>query len=106
MVQPQGGVTQRREAAVKLTDVGPMVTLVAILVLSYGYEIFNWNLTLDEPPFGNDGVRSRMMLWLGHGRWSMARVTARQPDDVIPAMSTARGVALSAAGLLYTSRCV
>lgn len=44
--------------------------LAAVIFLSYGYEIFNFNLTIDEVVHANHYVQP--LTWISQGRWGMA----------------------------------
>jgi len=47
----------------------PFVLLICTLFLCYGYEIFNFNLTIDEEL--HLGYRNAIVDWIGEGRWGM-----------------------------------
>ena len=65
--------------------------LAAVVFLSYGYEIFNFNLTIDEEIHANDYVQWHV--WIAQGRWGMALLNfAIVQNPVIPVVSTFLGV--------------
>lgn len=99
-----GDVKARREWAPGRDDLWPVMALGTVTVLTYGYEVFNFNLTMDEPPFGNAGPKGRFALWMTHGRWVMAFASNLIPYDVVPGLSTGLGVILCVASLWFLSR--
>jgi|GEM_PF-4543193 len=44
--------------------------LAAVIFLSYGYEIFNFNLSIDEEIHAIHG--GQWLAWLAQGRWGIA----------------------------------
>jgi hypothetical protein len=65
-------------------------------LLIYGYELFNFSLSIDEElhTFGSDAP----LLWLQQGRWGMALLSRSLPPiSALPVVSTA----LFGAGLLF-----
>ena len=82
----------------------PRILIAFVLLLTYGFEAFNFNLSLDEPLAAWQGKRWAFV-WLGQGRWGMAATTALLPTTVIPTVPTVLGVtALAAALYLYATR--
>ena len=64
-----------------------MVFTGGLLLLLYGYEIFNFSLSIDEETFGDKHQWARMVV--GHGRWGSALLTRIFPPlGDIPMIST------------------
>ncbi len=80
----------------------PLVAFVGVLVLAYGFEIFSFNLTLDEELFGAGYLNSGS--WVEEGRWAMAALSLLIPSPVTPVVSTAIGVVLSGAAWWLIAR--
>ncbi len=76
------------------------VVLGAVLLLSYGYEIFNFNLTIDEEIHAlNSGKWNE---WIAQGRWGMALLNyVLLPNPITPVVSTFLGVVGIAFGLMF-----
>lgn len=87
------------------SDVTFYFILTAVIFLSYGYEIFSFNLTIDEELHANH--HSKWHQWIGQGRWGMALLNlAVVPNAVVPVVSVFLGViglVLGIALLLKTS---
>ena len=76
------------------------VVLAAVLFLSYGYEIFNFNLTIDEEVHALDSGKWRD--WVAQGRWGMALLNyALLPHPITPVVSTFLGVIGTALGVMF-----
>lgn len=69
------------------------------LLLTYGYEIFNFNLSFDEPLYPGAGQRSMAAAFAGQGRWGMAVQYAVLPENIVPTVSTGLGVVLIGASV-------
>jgi len=77
--------------------------LAGVALLAYGYEIFNFNLTIDEELHAAGGVGRRD--WIAQGRWGMALVgTVLLRNPVGPVVSTFLGVAGTIIGLVLALR--
>ena len=73
--------------------------LALIVLLSYGYEIFNFNLTIDEELHALRAGRLHMD-WISQGRWGMALLNYFVLQNPIgPAVSVSIGLAGTVAGL-------
>lgn len=75
----------------------PGILFAALIVLTYGYEVFNFNLSLDETLAGTTTTRNWNSAWLGQGRWFTGLIGLVLPNAIGPAVATGLGVALSAA---------
>lgn len=73
----------------------PLVLFVGVLTLTYGFEVFSFNLTLDEELYGEFDNVSYAARWLEERRWAMSVVTLMVPSPVVPVVSTGLGVGLS-----------
>ena len=69
------------------------------MLLTYGYEIFNFNLSLDEPVFVGAGQRSMAGLFAEQGRWGMALQYLVLPETIIPTVAAGLAVLLIAGSL-------
>ncbi len=74
----------------------PVVLYITAIVLAFGYEIFSFNLTIDEEATALFTRAERIEGSIAEGRWTMATLTGLLPTTVIPLVSTAIGVGLSA----------
>ena len=75
----------------------PLILFIAVLILTYGYEVFSFNLTIDEEVAGEMRNVAYAQMWQSQGRWAMALLTLAVPTGVVPVVSTGLGVALSGA---------
>lgn len=74
--------------------------LAAVVFLSYGYEIFNFNLTIDEEIHAiNSGKWNE---WIAQGRWGMALLNyVLLPNPIIPVVSMFLGVVGTVLGVMF-----
>ena len=73
----------------------PVVFLVVALVLTYGYEVFSFNLTIDEEVTSTVGRGERAGWSVAEGRWGMALFTLFLSNPIAPVVSNGIGIALS-----------
>lgn len=73
----------------------PLVLFVGVLTLTYGFEVFSFNLTLDEELYGEFDNVSYAARWLEERRWAMSVLTLMVPSPVVPVVSAGLGVGLS-----------
>jgi len=73
----------------------PVIVVIAALVLTYGYEVFSFNLTVDEDATSTAGPFERAGWSIAEGRWAMALLTLLVPNPVAPVVSNGIGIALS-----------
>ena len=78
------------------TSLLPAVLYITAIVLAFGYEVFSFNLTVDEEVTAVFTRAQRITGSIAEGRWTMATLTGLLPSTVIPVVSTAIGVGLSA----------
>ena len=73
--------------------------LAAVVFLSYGYEIFNFNLTIDEEIHAiNSGKWNE---WIAQGRWGMALLNyILLPNPITPVVSMFLGVIGTVLGVM------
>ncbi len=84
---------------VKNTDVTVYFVLALVALLSYGYEIFNFHLTIDEEMRGNQA--GMWFDWISQGRWGMALANYfLVPNPIVPSTSIFLGVFGSILGIL------
>jgi hypothetical protein len=81
-----------------------VLSVSVVLLVAYGYEIFSFSLTMDEPVFGELGQRALLNTWSAGGRWGMGLVSAVMPPMVVPGLSSALGVLLTASGVWLLAR--
>lgn len=74
----------------------PVALYVGAILLAFGYEVFSFNLTVDEEATAMFTRLERIEGSIAEGRWTMATLTGLLPSTVIPVVSTAIGVGLSA----------
>lgn len=88
-----------RERERRESDVVVYLFLAAVILLSYGYEIFNFNLTIDEEAHAIRAGRLHMD-WASQGRWGMGLLNNFVlQNPITPAVSVLLGLAGTAAGL-------
>lgn len=75
---------------VVLSPLTPFVLLICTLFLCYGYEIFNFNLTIDEEL--HLGYRNAIVDWIGEGRWGMYLLSFFIPTTIVPVVSVFIGL--------------
>lgn len=65
--------------------------LTLVVLMSYGYELFNFHLTIDEEMHGSQA--GMWHAWIAQGRWGMALSNyILIPNPVVPVVSTFIGV--------------
>lgn len=85
-------------------SVAPIASYVALLLITYGYEIFSFNLTVDEPVVVTAGNKGWSLILLGQGRWGLSIVDLLQPTPAVPVVGTALSVGLTATALWLFAR--
>jgi hypothetical protein len=96
VLSPVRSSTSVRSAATHLRRSSwPLLLFIFTLLLTYSYEVFSFNLTIDEEVVGGLGTVQYATQWIAQGRWSMGILTLALPSPVVPAVSTGVGVALS-----------
>jgi hypothetical protein len=89
----------RGERTSRESEVVAYFFLAAVVVLSYGYEIFNFNLTIDEELHVVRAGRVHMD-WAAQGRWGMALLNYFVlQNPIVPAVSVSLGLFGTVAGL-------
>lgn len=73
----------------------PIIALASALLITYGYEIFSFHLTMDEEVFGELRNIPYAERWIDQGRWAMALLTVLTPSPVVPVVSGGIGILLS-----------
>jgi hypothetical protein len=82
----------------------PVILLVAALVLTYGYEVFSFNLTIDEDSTSTAGRFERAGWSVAEGRWGMALLTLFLSNPIAPVVSNGLGIALSGVAWWFIAR--
>lgn len=82
----------------------PLILFISALVLAYGFEIFSFNLTVDEDSTAPVGRLERASWSVAEGRWGMALLTLLIPSPIAPVVSNGIGVALSGTAWWMLSR--
>lgn len=87
------------------SDLAMYFILTLIMLLAYGYEIFNFNLTIDDELHAH--AESHFLGWLAIGRWGMGLLSyVVLPHPVTPVVSTALGVSGIAIGMLIVIKSI
>jgi len=73
----------------------PAILFAAALALTYGYEVFSFNLTIDEEVTSTVGRAERAGWSVVEGRWGMAFLTLFLANPIAPVVSNGIGIALS-----------
>lgn len=99
-VDPHG---PKQGALARPLDLNASPSMLAVwglaFLLIYGYELFNFSLSIDEELHTFASVSYRSLSWLQQGRWGMALLSwSFEPISALPVVSTA----LFGAGLLFT----
>ncbi|MBC7490503.1 MAG: glucosyltransferase domain-containing protein [Glaciimonas sp.] len=77
--------------------------IAAVIFLSYGYEIFNFNLTIDEEIHA--GHSGQWIGWLAQGRWGMALLNyVLVQSPIVPVVSIFLGLAGLVIGIILLLR--
>ena len=84
--------------------IAPVLVFALAIVMTYGFEIFSFHLTLDEDLFGEYPSGGYAQIWLTQGRWAMAFLTLLIPSPVVPVVSTLLGVGLTAVAIWILCR--
>lgn len=79
------------------------IAIAAVIFLSYGYEIFNFNLTIDEEIHA--GHSGQWDAWLAQGRWGMALLNyVLVQSPIVPVVSIFLGLAGLVIGMILLLR--
>lgn len=82
----------------------PLGVFSLALLVAYGYEVFSFNLTIDEDSIATTSHWVRFIGSIGEGRWAMSVLSLMLPSPVTPAVSTGMAVAASGAAWWLLSR--
>lgn len=77
----------------------PLWLFVSSLVITYGYAVFSFSLTIDQDSSGALGRYPRFLGSFGEGRWAMSFLTLLLPNPVAPVVSI--GIAVAASGVAW-----
>src|SRR6476646_660095 len=79
----------------------PHLAVLATVLLTYGFELFNFNVSADEPLYWNVSRLDMMQIWNGQGRWGMGLVAWLLPSTNVPLVPLALGLALTTGALWW-----
>lgn len=91
------------------SDISMYFILALIMLFSYGYEIFNLNLTIDDELNISNSYTGLFTprLWSNQGRWGMSILNYLVlPNPIVPVVSTALGVSGIFIGILVILRSI
>lgn len=85
------------------SDMSVYFILALAVLISYGYEIFNFNITIDEEVHAD--YIGGVFEWVNQGRWGMALLSyILIPKTIVPAVSVSLGLFGTTAGILTIIR--
>lgn len=63
-----------------------LIYLISISVFSYGFELFNFVLSIDEEVYVYNSETNRWVAnaWIGQSRWGMSLLSLLMPDPIFP----------------------
>jgi hypothetical protein len=73
----------------------PAILFAGVLLLTYGFEVFSFYLTIDEESQLGTSAIERARWAIMEGRWGMAATSFILPNPVVPVVPTALGVGFS-----------
>lgn len=82
------------------------VAVLATVLITYGFELFNYNVSADEPLFWNVSRLEMMQAWNSQGRWGMGLVSWLLPSTSVPLVPLALGLIGTAGALWWLARVV
>ncbi|MBL0749142.1 glucosyltransferase domain-containing protein [Nocardioides baculatus] len=80
------------------------LALLGTVLLTYGFELFNFNVSVDEPLYWNMSRVEMLEVWSNQGRWGMGLAALLLPSTNVPLVPLALGLALSVAAFWWTAR--
>lgn len=82
----------------------PHLAVLATVLLTYGFELFNFNVSVDEPLYWNMSRLDMLGVWNNQGRWGMGLTALLLPSTDVPLVPLALGLALSVGSFWWTAR--
>jgi hypothetical protein len=77
----------------------PIALFALVLVVVYGFEVFSFNVTIDEDATATYDRSVRFFGSIGEGRWAMAALSQILPNPIMPVVSPA--IAVTASGIAW-----
>ncbi len=99
----------RRPTTPEVWSAGPRwahLVVLGTVLLTYGFELFNFNVSADEPLYWNLSRADMMEVWNGQGRWGMAITSWLLPSTNVPVVPLALGLAAATAALWWLGRSI
>lgn len=104
VTSPSAPQVSQEGTPLRLGDIVPAVIFGISMLVAYGYEIFSFNLTIDEDIIAASDHSQRFVGSIGEGRWAMSALSLILPNPVTPGVSTGIAVAGSAVAWWLLSR--
>lgn len=82
----------------------PHLAVIFTVLLTYGFELFNFNVSADEPLYWNVSRFDMMQIWNGQGRWGMGLTAWLLPSTNVPVVPLALGLLATAGALWWLAR--
>jgi hypothetical protein len=77
----------------------PLALFALVLLITYGFETFSFNVTIDEDATATYDRSVRFFGSIGEGRWAMGILSQILPNSIMPGVST--GIAVVASGVSW-----
>lgn len=85
-------------------DQAPLVVVVLVTLVTHGYELTSFHLSIDEPWLARLGPQRFAEVWLATGRWASAVLELLLPRPLTPVVPMAIGIGLSVAAWWWLAR--
>lgn len=82
----------------------PHIVVLATVLLTYGFELFNFNVSADEPLYWNVSRSEMMDIWNNQGRWGMGLTSWLLPATNGPVVPLALGLVAATCSLWWLAR--
>lgn len=82
----------------------PHLAVLGTVLLTYGFELFNFNVSVDEPLYWNMSRLEMLSVWNNQGRWGMGLTALLLPSTDVPVVPLAIGLLLSVVAFWWTAR--
>ncbi len=82
----------------------PHLLVIGSVLATYGFELFNFNVSVDEPMFWNFSRLEMFGVWNGQGRWGMALAALLLPSANVPVVSLALGLFATTLSMWWLAR--
>ena len=104
MTQQQEHVQDGRATSLPIDVRWPHLAVLGTVLLTYGFELFNFNVSVDEPLYWNMSRLEMLGVWNNQGRWGMGLTALLLPSTDVPVVPLALGLALSVGAFWWTAR--